>query len=486
MAVLPTTHLTHKHLFDINNLDQHGSSSSVKPRTQVHGAGFSLSLINTSMEIALTFNPYPWQELCLGTMKKYNCWIVPRGHGKTYLVRYKLVDACLTVPGKYLYVCPELKQARRNLWDDLKLFLKPLTEPITVNGRKQTPVLINEQYSTVEFPNGSKLYILGADEPDNLRGIHPTGMVIDETQDVKPEALEVLEGAHANLKWQIFIGTPKGHNVLWETFNYAKENPEEWSSFHTDATKLKQMSPKELERRKQKAINEKGSDAFFRQEFLCDFDAAVSGAYYSYHMGKVVDEGRITDVPYNPKLPVHTAWDLGTADATAIWFFQTADNKVSIIDYMEVQNNNGLPEVIRYVHQKPYVYGSHIAPHDSQQRQANGLTKADIARQLGINFDIIAPKTSIDDGIEQVRLTLPICYFDKTKCAEGLENLKQYSPRVSKEGVIIGPKHDKYSHGADAFRYLATCVEDVRNYSASSFDWRTMNNESNWYNPLEI
>ena len=475
------------------------------------------------MEFKLEFEPRAWQEYVLLTMKKYNVWVVPRGHGKTYLIMYKLVWECLNRPGKYLYVCPELKQARRNLWDDIKRFLGDVIKPVKLNGVTYQAATVNEAYSTVEFSNGSKLYILGADDPDNLRGLHPIGIVLDETQNIKPESWDVMEYARANLQWCIMIGTPMGHNFFWEQLNYAKDEPvrmkariekaqraleqastvediqaanqalenakavkPEWAWYHTDAYKLKMYTDDQLQEDRLKKLKQKGSDSFFRQEMLCDFDAAVSGAYYSYHMGQVIDEGRIADVPHDPSKPVHTFWDLGTSDATSIWFVQlTNTNRINVIDYLEMPMNGGLPDVIREVKAKSYIYGTHIAPFDADQIQANGLTKAQIAEKIGIRFEI-APKMDVEYGIEQVRMVLPRCWFDKS-CSMGLEALKQYSPRINRDGQVAGPRHDKYSHGADAFRYLAVCIDDVVSYSSGVvYDWRKTVNDSSWYNPLEV
>lgn len=425
-------------------------------------------------DIELHADLYPWQEYVLGLTMKYNVWVVPRGHGKTFVVRKKLVDACLSDVGDYLYVCPELKQARRNLWDDLKRYLRPLMEPVEdpVTRKKVVPVVVNEQYSTVEFYNGSKLYILGADDPENLRGKHPKGIVIDETQDIDPAAWDVLEGAHKNLQWVIFIGTPKSHNFLYQQYQYALANPDEWFAFHTDAHKLKQMSPEQLEKKRQSCIFRNGNDAFYRQEFLCDFDAAVSGAFYASQMQNTIDEGRITDVAYDPSLPVWCAWDIGN-DCTAVWFaqFPPESNWVHIIDYQEHQKNNGIQGPIREVLNKPYVYGGHIGPHDSSQRDIEGRSKWDVMANLGIKFSIVDPKLDKDDGIDHVRMFLKRCKFDKTKCAVGIESLKQYRPKVNKYGVVVGAEHDKYSHGADAFRYLAVNADKVnvsRNSVASN------------------
>lgn len=412
--------------------------------------------------IDLEFKPYPWQAYCLLTRKKYNAWCIHRGAGKTYLIMSILAQAAMEEPGDYLYICPELKQARRNLWEGksgIKTFLRPLQEITDENGKPANLVKFNEQYTTIEFWNGSRIYILGADDPDNLRGKHPVGYVVDETQDVSTDALDVLSGATANDPWIIYIGTPKSHNVFYQLFHDNQNNPH-WNCLKLDVHQTKRKSNEQIEQARQEIIQRRGNDAFFRQEYLCDWDAAVSGAYYASLMQIVQDEGRIREVMYDPSFPVHTSWDLGT-DCTAVWFFQTIHEQVRFIDYLQMPNNEGLPQVIAHVKAKGYAFGSHIGPHDVNQRQANGQTKGDIANQHGIYFDVIDPRLSVDEGIDAVRRLLPRCVFDKYRCAEGIECLKQYSPNVNKEGVITKPKHDKYSHGADSMRYCAVNINEI-------------------------
>jgi phage terminase large subunit len=64
------------------------------------------------------------------------------------------------------------------------------------------------------------------------------------------------------------------------------------------------------------------SDDEYAQEYECSFDAAVRGAYFGKEMGKPRQSG---SPPFHTirRLQVHTAWDLGMADSTVIWFFQS-------------------------------------------------------------------------------------------------------------------------------------------------------------------
>ncbi len=67
------------------------------------------------------------------------------------------------------------------------------------------------------------------------------------------------------------------------------------------------------------------------------------------------------------------------------------------------------------------------------------------------------------DGIAAARATLPSCEFDAGPYAEGLRALKAYRKEWDEERGVWRdrPRHDQYSHGADAFRSLAMIYREV-------------------------
>lgn len=184
--------------------------------------------------------------------------------------------------------------------------------------------------------------------------------------------------------------------------------------------------------------------------------AAIKGAYYSNQMQAIMDEKRFTRVRYDPELPVITAWDLGMADSTVIWFFQKTLSEVRVIDLMEFKGT-GLPSIVKELKDKPYIYSQHIGPHDIAVREmGTGKSRYEIAQELGIEFTV-APRISIDDGIEAVKTILPNCYFDKENCAMGVKALKRYRSQYNEERRVFNklPLHDWTSDFADSFRYFA-------------------------------
>jgi hypothetical protein len=167
-------------------------------------------------------------------------------------------------------------------------------------------------------------------------------------------------------------------------------------------------------------------------------------------------------VPYDPAYPVHTAWDLGINDSTAIWFAQVfRGGAVNIIDYYE-SSGVGLDHYADVLNRKEYTYGDHLAPHDIEVRElGSGKSRLETAYSLGLRFRVI-PKMKVADGINAARMLIPKCYFDRDKCGEGLEMLRQYRQEWDEKRKIFRdhPRHDYTSHAADAFRYLAVGLEN--------------------------
>ncbi len=187
------------------------------------------------------------------------------------------------------------------------------------------------------------------------------------------------------------------------------------------------------------------------------FQASQEGFWYATQMRQLWDAGHITSLSYDRALPVHTAWDLGQADAMAIWFFQI--NKAGEINVIDFFQKKGMPlnQMMQVLQSKNYVYGTHLWPHDANARDRAGITFVTQARQLGLN-GIVLEQHSLLDGINLVRSTLHKCWFDMKKCKEGIIALENYQKTWSSTigGWTGEPKHDDNSHGSDAFRYLCS------------------------------
>jgi hypothetical protein len=182
-----------------------------------------------------------------------------------------------------------------------------------------------------------------------------------------------------------------------------------------------------------------------------------AGTYYAKYITEARIEKRICHVPYDETLPVYTAWDLGYNDSTAIWFFQVYGKEIRLIEYLE-GSGESLSYWLGVVKSKEYVYEKHLAPHDVMTHEyTSGMTRQASARKMGVNL-IPVSKVGIIPGIDAARSILNRCWFDERKCEKGIKVLENYKKEWNERGGCWAsqPLHNWASHGADAFRTLAT------------------------------
>lgn len=195
------------------------------------------------------------------------------------------------------------------------------------------------------------------------------------------------------------------------------------------------------------------------------FQQSVEGAYYAKQFRWLYTHKRIGKLPDNSHLPVHTFWDIGVGDSTAIWFVREVGEEFHVIDYYE-NSGEGLRHYMKVLKDRGYEYGEHWGPHDIDNREfgSDAKSRRELAREgyeidgqvYSMTFQVV-PKVGVDTGIESVREILPSCVFDEEKCAEGISHLEGYRKEWDdKRGCWKDkPLHDFTSHGADGFRYFA-------------------------------
>lgn len=187
------------------------------------------------------------------------------------------------------------------------------------------------------------------------------------------------------------------------------------------------------------------------------WEVSNEGCYYSKHITQARLDKRISHIPHDESLPVYTAWDLGYNDSTTIWFFQVFGKEIRLIEYLE-GSGESLSHWLGMVKSKDYVYEKHLAPHDIKVHEySSGMTRLASARKMGISF-LPVQKVDVIPGIDQVRNILNRCWFDEKKCAQGIKALENYKKEWNDRAGCwnSSPLHNWASHGADAFRTLAT------------------------------
>lgn len=381
------------------------------------------------------------------TKQRWKIAVAHRRAGKTVACVNELIRRACAHKGKnprFAYIAPQLNQAKDIAWQYLKEYTA------FIPGTK-----VHESELWVEVPGGARIRIYGADNPDRLRGIYLDGAILDEFGDMDPTVWsQVIRPALSDRKgWAIFIGTPKGKNTFHQLWTLAEDDPD-WFRLMLKASDTGLLDRKELA----DAARMMSEDEY-AQEYECSFEAAVKGAYYGKEMNDAAD--RICGVPYDPRLPVHTAWDLGVADSTVIWFIQAAGRETRFIDCIKGEGV-GLDWYVKRLHERDWLWGNHYLPHDVEVRElGTGKSRKEVLAGLGVKATV-CPNIPIEDGIQALRMLLPTAYFDKDKCKAGIEALRMYRREWDdkRQEFRTKPLHDWTSHYADAARYFAVAHQE--------------------------
>lgn len=415
------------------------------------------------MKITLPYNwaprPYQlpvWNYFANGGKRAVITW--PRRHGKDDVGLNLMACAAMQRVGTYWYCLPESAQSRKAIWDAVNEF----TGIRRIDGA--FPDIICEvkrsQDMHIRFINGSTLTLVGSDNYDSLVGAPPVGIVFSEFALADPNAWGYLRPIlAANGGWALFVSTPRGKNHFYSLYQHALDSPDWFAELLTvEDTGL--LSKEQLATELKEYISMYGEEegyAKFRQEYYCSFEGSLSGSYYGALLDQADSDNRITNVPYDPALPVITSWDLGMGDASGIWFWQRVNQEIRAIEYYET-SGEGLSYYAKILKERPYVYDHHILPHDIKVRElGTGKSRYEIAQQLGIKPITVARNLPVDDGINAMRSMLPRVWFDRKKCAQGLESLRAYRKEYDdkRKEYKNKPLHDFSSHAADAARYFA-------------------------------
>lgn len=430
------------------------------------------------MLCVIPYTPRPLQQRFHEERSRFCALLCHRRFGKTVAAVNDLIREALRTTRsdwRAAYAAPFLGQAKAVAWDYCKHFASAIPG---------TSFLETEL--TCRLPNGARIRLVGTENADALRGLYLDDLVLDEPADMPREVwTRILRPMLADRQGRaLFCGTPNGtDNLLYDIWQEAgADTLGLWSRFRFPASQTGYLPAAEL------AAARRSMDAAdYQQEFECSFAAAVRGAYYANLLDAAELEGRIADVPHTPELPVHTAWDLGMDDATAIWFFQVEPSGGwRMLDYYEA-SGEGLAHYAHILRQKAHPpahgisgkaggsvgekmcdaddaqagrgfnYGLHIAPHDIRVRElGTGLSRLETAAALGISFSV-APSLPLADGIDATRRLLPRIRFDAGRCAHGLKALRAYRRlwRPRQESFSSSPLHDWAGHAADALRYAA-------------------------------
>lgn len=382
--------------------------------------------------------------------------------------------------GTYWHMLPTQTQAARVIWDAVN----PHTGKRRIDEAFPQELRSASRRSdfTIELRCGSVWQLVGSDNYNQIVGAPPIGLIFSEWALSDPSAFGYLRPILAeNDGWALFITTPRGRNHAHRFYRSALEDPDQLAILRP-ATETPVFSDADLERERAEYLKLFGpddGDLRFRQEYLCDFTAAIPGAYFARYMTAAEEEGRVARVPWEPQLEVHVSWDLGFGDSTALWFCQVAGREVRLIDYYE-SSGVGIEHYVKHLREKSYVYGDMILPHDAGSGSIQtGMTTIETLVSLGMRPERMRllkraeSSEAVEQGINAARNLIPRCWFDQQRCERGIEALMQYRREWDEKHRAYKrrPLHDWCSDAADSFRYLAQGLPDITDYGVD-YDWR--------------
>jgi phage terminase large subunit len=366
------------------------------------------------------------------------------------------------------------------------LLIKAANEPTRVlcareiqkSIKQSVHTLLNDQIQALGL--GAFYEVLEAE----IRGINGstfsfTGLATNTVESIKSfegcDVVWVEEAQTVSKKsWDILIPTiRKPNSEIWVSFNPNIDTDDTYTRFvvnppeNAKVVKVNYTDnpwfPEVLETERLHSLK---TNPDYANIWEGDCKAAVDGAIYSNEIREAQEGNRITTVPYDPMMKVHVVMDLGWNDSMSVILCQKGISDLRIIGYIE-DDHRTLDSYSAQLKNLSYNWGTMFLPHDGQSKDfKHGISAEEIMKKLGWDIRIV-PKADIESGIKLARMNFHRIYFDKS-AQRLVECLKNYRRSINSATNEPGaPLHDEYSHGADAFRYLCTSIESMKNESWS-------------------
>ncbi len=376
-----------------------------------------------------------------------------RRAGKDLTALHQMCKMAHERRGVYWHSLPTYSQAKKAIWDgftkDGRRIIDSVFPPKLVKRKNESEMLI-------ELRCGSLIQLVGSDTIDRLVGSGPIGVTFSEYSLCKPNSWDLVRPMLAeNGGWASFIFTPRGNNHAKSLYDVAQRTPS-WHAERLTILDTGALPLSILEEERAAGMEE----ALIRQEYLCDFSAALVGSVWGDLLERLEKSGA-TQAFEHERDGVFTSWDLGISDSTAIWFWRLVDGGVDFIDHYEA-HGKPMSHFFDEVEARGYKYVKHWLPHDARARTlATGNSIEDqCVDRFGRSAVAIGPSLSLLDGLQAARWMLQQAIRVHPRCHEGLEALKQYHYDYDDERHSFAkkPAHDWSSHSADAFRYAACVV----------------------------
>lgn len=407
-----------------------------------------------------------WNYLENGGKKAVAVW--HRRYGKDELALRRASVAMIERPGTYWHLLPEATQARKAIWESINPHSgkRRIDEAFPKELRKTT----RENEMFIKFGE-STWQVVGSDNFNSLVGSPPVGIVYSEWPLANPSAAAYLRPILAeNNGWELFIYTPRGRNHGLSTYERAKKDPTAFAERLT-VEDTGAITPERLAEELawyQSEYGREDGEAFYRQEYYCDFNAPLIGAILGRYLDRAERENRVSDnVRFDPDgAPIEISSDIGFRDTASWWFWQPKVGGYSIVDYDE---DRGLDadDWIERIQAKISGMGAELGhiwlPRDAKAKtfQSKRSAMERFLTAFSSNVVRVVPSESVPNRINAARRIIERCEFAHTACEDGLNGLRAWCFEWDEELKIYSkePLHNFASHPGDAFSYGAQVME---------------------------
>lgn len=376
---------------------------------------------------------------------RFKVVVAGRRWGKTQLAKVSLIKFARIKRRLVWYVAPSYRMAKQIMWPELVASIP-----------RRWVKKYNETILTITLVNGSKIELKGADNPDSLRGVGIHYLVMDEVQDIQPEAwTKVLRptlastGGHA-----LFIGTPKAYNFLYELWKLGQdEKKTAWASWQFPTITSPFIPPEELE-----AAREDMDEKSFKQEFEASFETMSGRVYYPFDRNV-----HVKPVAFNPDLPIWIGQDFNIDPMSSVVFQKQPSGEMWAVDEIILPQSN-TQELCDEIERRYWRFLEQIVIYPDPagaygSTKGRGESDLDIFRERGFKRQKYRRKhPRVADRVNAVNRLLrtaagQVRMFVDPRCKKFIEALEQtlYVP-----GSTEVDKKAGVEHAADAAGY---CIE---------------------------
>lgn len=447
-----------------------------------------------AIQVPRYYNPRPYQRAAWARRLsgQYDVYVKiwHRQAGKdTDDIQFALKQA-YDAPGlQSAYVGLDNKWIKRNIWDKYidgrRHWDDYPSDVIDVRETAQQVRMLNNP----EDKAPSLLQFIGFKESQSLIGSSYNNFYVSELSLYKRGAFDYIQPIWDAKKanGESFLVnmnfTPRGLNNIAADFLAAytgETEPEAWAGAHgrtyvdlmpadqsVDDEGKRLFSDEMLEEIRQRYIRSMGNDLMFRQEYMCDFLAVNAGLVFP-GIEKVREEHRYVPTNFDTGKPVYMAWDISSKDKQTDWtsavVFQYYNGRIFILDWYE-NNRKAVVECVQELAQRDYFHLIRAAclPWDSDRSGSSTSPLEECRRTFPNIMWHKLDRSYVSDGINRARVLLGNAIINSAKCdwlMECFENW-EYRELASAEDWAATPKHDRYSHLMDAFRYAADFLAQV-------------------------